>query len=424
MKLKVLVFPAGTEIAMEIHRALRHSKFVELYGATSIPCHADFVFKNCVEVPFVSKPGFIDAMNDVIDKFGIDYVYPAHDDALLRLTQEAHSLHARVVTTSLKTVDICRSKKRTYSYLDGRNYVPRTYLSADSVDGFPVFIKPDIGQGGTGTMLIESREKLEEALTSETEYVICEYLPGEEVTVDCFTDTHKTLRYIGPRTRDRIRSGIAARSKFIPVTSEIRDIAEDLNRTFDFNGAWFFQLKKNREGEYRLMEVAPRIAGTMGLSRNIGVNLPLLTLYNMERQEVEILSNGNRLLLDRAFIARYDPGIEWDTVYVDFDDTLVKGGNVNPFLMAFLYQQRNKGKRLVCLSRRIGDVNWEMDWNSIPRSLFHSIVNVRMNESKAAYVTEGGIFIDDSFAERKAVHQKGIPVFDVDMVESLFDWRA
>ena len=41
---KVLVFPAGTEIAFEIHHALRSSKFVKLYGATSVACHADFVF--------------------------------------------------------------------------------------------------------------------------------------------------------------------------------------------------------------------------------------------------------------------------------------------------------------------------------------------------------------------------------------------
>jgi hypothetical protein len=37
---------------------------------------------------------------------------------------------------------------------------------------------------------------------------------------------------------------------------------------------------------------------------------------------------------------------------------------------------------------------------------------------------KNAIFIDDSFAERKKVHDVlGIPVYDVDMVESLIDWR-
>ena len=41
---KVLIFPAGTEIAFEIQNALKYSKFVELYGINSTSCHAEFVF--------------------------------------------------------------------------------------------------------------------------------------------------------------------------------------------------------------------------------------------------------------------------------------------------------------------------------------------------------------------------------------------
>ena len=60
---KVLVFPAGTEIAFEIHHALRSSKFVKLYGATSVACHADFVFENCVEgLPYVDEPELVDRL--------------------------------------------------------------------------------------------------------------------------------------------------------------------------------------------------------------------------------------------------------------------------------------------------------------------------------------------------------------------------
>ena len=99
---KVLVFPAGTEIAFEIHHALRSSKFVKLYGATSVACHADFVFENCVEgLPYVDEPELVDRLNQVIDKLGIDYVYPAHDSAVLVLTREQARLHAPVVTSDL-----------------------------------------------------------------------------------------------------------------------------------------------------------------------------------------------------------------------------------------------------------------------------------------------------------------------------------
>ena len=37
---KILIFPAGTEIAFEIFNALKYSKFVELFGGTSANDHS------------------------------------------------------------------------------------------------------------------------------------------------------------------------------------------------------------------------------------------------------------------------------------------------------------------------------------------------------------------------------------------------
>jgi len=422
----VLVFPAGTEIAFEIHQALCHSKFVRLFGATSVPCHADFVFARCEEgLPYVDEPGLIDRLNELVDRLGIDYIYPAHDSAQLCLTREQARLHAQVVTSPLETVEICRSKNMTYRFLAGAEYLPRSFSDVDQVDEYPVFIKPSVGQGAVGARLIPDRAGLEEALSEGVEYAICEYLPGREFTVDCFTDRHGTLRFVGPRSRDRIRAGIAVRSQSLPEDGRIREIALDLNSRFRFNGAWFFQLKENAQGQYRLMEVAPRIAGTMGLSRNLGVNMPLLTLYNLWGYDVDILPNQPPLLLDRAFISRFRSPIVYDTVYVDFDDTILLRGQVNAGLMAFLYQAKNQGKRLCLISKHAGDLYAELERCGIAASLFDDIICLSQTDSKIPYIQGNAIFIDDSFAERRRVSQAcGIPVFDLDMVESLYDWRA
>ena len=173
------------------------------------------------------------------------------------------------------------------------------------------------------------------------------------------------------------------------------------------------------------MEVAPRIAGTMGLARNLGVNMPLLTLYNMWGFDVNILNNENQLTLDRAFISRFESDIEYDTVYVDYDDTIVMGEKVNPYLMAFLYQARNKGKKLVLLSKHRGDLDSDMSGHCISRELFDEVIWLKAEESKADFIKGKAIFIDDSFAERRRVREAcAIPVFDLDMVESLMDWRS
>ena len=428
---KVLVFPAGTEIAFEIHTALRNSKFIHLYGATSVPCHADFLYETCVNgVPFVDAPEFIDSMNAVIDRFGIDFVYPAHDSALLELSMHEDDLHAKVVTSSYFTVRTCRSKLKTYAYLFSHDadYLPRWWSSADRVldTDFPVFVKPAVGQGAEGAEKIENRDALDRKVADGKEYAICEYLPGREITVDCFTDRHGALRFIGPRTRDRIRAGIAVRSHSIPIEKQVADIAVHLNTHFKFNGAWFFQLKKDRFGLYKLMEVAPRIAGTMGLSRNLGVNMPLLTLYNMLGTDVELAENPVSLVLDRAFISRFHSDVAYVNVYVDFDDTLIVRGKVNPMLIAFLYQAKNKGKNVHLLTRHDGNIFDKLEEHGISASLFDSVICIGKSGKKSCFIhSAASVLIDDSFSERMEVHENsGAYVFDLDMVESLLDWSA
>lgn len=422
------MFPAGTEIAFEIHNALKNSKFITLYGATSVPCHADMVFKRCFDVPFVDEPGLIDALNRITDVGWIDYIYPAHDSALLRLTRDREILHAKVITSDLKTVEVCRNKNKTYEYLDGKYYIPKHYASPDDVTEFPVFVKPSVGQGSEGAEKIDDRAALYRKLLDGREYAICEYLPGAEYTVDCFTDRHGELRYVGQRTRDRIRSGIAVRSTFVNTDRIVNAMAHDINNRLSFNGAWFFQIKAGKYGQYKLMEIAPRIAGTMGLSRNRGINLPLLTVYNMLGMDVNILNNNKDILLDRAFISRFKTDVEYNTVYVDFDDTLIIDGKVNTQLIAFLYQAKNNKKRIILLSKHDGWLEQDLLNYGISPKLFTDIINIGMRryaKTKADFVKPNSILIDDSFSERKLVHEKcGIPVFDVDMVESLYDWCA
>ena len=81
-KKKLLIFPAGTEIAFEILNALKNSKFVEIYGGASIDDHSEFVYKNLIKgFPYADSDKLVDYLNQVIEEYGIEFIYPAHDDA-------------------------------------------------------------------------------------------------------------------------------------------------------------------------------------------------------------------------------------------------------------------------------------------------------------------------------------------------------
>ena len=59
------------------------------------------------------------------------------------------------------------------------------------------------------------------------------------------------------------------RSKAVPVTAEIREIADEINRRLRFRGLWFFQVKQAADGRFKLMEISTRCAGTMCLYQEI-----------------------------------------------------------------------------------------------------------------------------------------------------------
>ncbi|MBQ7155196.1 MAG: ATP-grasp domain-containing protein [Synergistaceae bacterium] len=279
-KKRVLIFPAGSEISFEIVNALKYSKFVELVGGTSAEDHSEFVFKELIHgFPYVNDEGFLGFLNEKISEHRIDCVYPAHDSVSVFLSEHADEISAMCIITDEFTTKTCRSKKATYEYFAGEEFIPRMYSSADEVEAFPVFVKPETGQGSQGAKKISSKEELVNALNEDPSRIICEYLPGMEYTVDCFTDAEGVLRAAKLRDRERIRTGISVRSRSLGDDPKVQEIASRINSRLNFKGAWFFQLRRNIDGKYMLMEISPRIPGTMGVSRNAGINFPLLTLY-------------------------------------------------------------------------------------------------------------------------------------------------
>lgn len=421
----VLVFPCGSEIGLEVNRALAHSKHFTLFGANSVDDHGKFVYKNYVAgLPFVHTPQFIHELNNVVQNQKIDFIIPAHDSAVLKMAENQDIIAATVITSCAETCRICRSKKKTYEVFEHLIPTPQVYSLTQPMS-FPVFLKPDVGQGTKGTYTANTRKEVEFYLQKDPTLLALEYLHGKEYTVDCFTDRHGTLSFVAGRERTRIYSGISVNSKEV-MDDRFREMAETINRRLAFQGAWFYQLKARSGGELVLLEIAPRVAGTMALFRADGVNFVELSLFDRMGIDVSLIRNHAVMEIDRALFARFEMRHDYDWVYLDFDDTLIVNGLVNTDVLKFLYQARNMGKKLVLLSRHRKDIRETLRHFALSEALFAEIIVLTQGEKKSDFIVNpNSLFIDDSFAERKEVYDKlRIPVFGLDAVESLFLWRV
>lgn len=425
MKYKVLVFPCGSEIGLEIHRSLSNSIHFDLYGASSVKSnHGKYVYKHYIEgLPQIDSTNFLEEINQIIEKNQIDFIIPAHDSVQLELSKHEHLLACKLISPSYETCQICRSKSATYLFFKGKIETPIMYSAPFKNIPFPLFLKPDIGEGSKGTVKIESIEELNFYLSqSSDDLLVLEYLPGKEYTIDCFTDRYGELKFVGGRERKRIKSGISVDSQVVQ-DMRFNEIAKIINSELCLRGAWFFQVKERSDGELVLMEIAPRIAGTMGLYRNRGVNFVALSLYDKLGLPTNILHQNFNLSMDRALINRYYLEINYEHLYIDLDDTIIVDGKVNMWVVSFIFQCLNKGIKVHLISKHRGDIYEYIQ--SFRLGFFDSIIWLEGTDQKFKYITQfPAIFIDDSYEERRQVHEKlGIPTFDLTSIEGLLDWR-
>lgn len=422
-KINVLIFPSESN-SNELHDALSYCFNVNVFGGSSIKRHGAYIYKNynCC-LPNIKSEAFIKEFNDYLDDNNIDVIMPTHDTVALYLAEHADDIHARVVQSDVRTNRICRSKVLTHETFCDCDFIPNRYIKKKDIV-FPAFAKPDVGEGGHGAFVANNYKDL--SFIEYKDYLITEYLPGNEVTVDCLTDKNGVLLCALPRTRDRIFGGIAVNSKSMQVTEEISNIANTINNRLKFTGLWYFQLKGDKNGKLKLMEISTRCAGTMCVSRARGYNLPLLSVYTVMGYDISVAQESMNVEMDRALIARYDMHLDYDTVYIDFDDTITLRGEINPLAMYFLYQCRNKGKKVYLLTRHLNDIHDSLVRYAVSENLFEDIIYIPDSEQKILYIKEPkSIFIDNMYKERQEVANKcHIPVFDADGFEFLLDWRV
>lgn len=426
MKKNVLVFPCGSEIGLEIHTAVSNSIHFELFGGSSVDDHGKFVYTHYIDgIPNVDHPDFVDKINKIIDEYNIDLIMPAHDSVVLRLAQEKAkgSINSIVVTSPVETCEIARSKLKTYQYFANIAAVPELYSSATDVldSELPVFLKPDVGQGSKGTQLATTLEDIAFYTKKDQTLLIMENLPGKEYTVDCFTDKSGKLLFSKGRERTRISNGISVNSHIVD-DERFEKIANLINQKLTFRGVWFFQVKENKNDELVLMEIAPRIAGTMALVRCKGVNLALLSLFDALDYDTAVFENNNNLVIDRALQNSYQHDIQYQHAYIDLDDLVIFENKINPRVMAFVFQCINKKIALHLITRHTADLDETLKKYRLS-GIFDEVIWVKEGEEKHSFINESdAIFIDDSFAERKKIHDNcHIPTFDSHMLESLIE---
>lgn len=419
MKKRVLVLNCGTLTSTDLNMALRYNDEFEIWGASTNENHGIYVYKNYIDdIPNISDKNFIEVLNQKIKEYDFKFIITPHEDLSLFLQEHNSEINATIVCSEYETALLCRYKSKTYEKMKSYDFIPKVYRRED-VEEFPVFCKKDTDQGGMHAYKVENKEDLSTYASSD-EMIICEYLPGEEVTIDCFTNKNGKLLYCSPRAADRILAGIDVHARRIELSDEIKYIAESLNKEIKFRGFWFFQIKKDKHGKFKLLEIATRLAGAFALNKSLDVNLPLMALKDFDEQEVEIIFNDIKVEVDKQFFSKYLLDLKYDEVYVDFATCFENTEIINTLLIMYIYQCINKNKKLILISEN--DVESFLENKKININVFSKIIKPKMIEKE---MQKNSILISNNEElKNKLKKERGICCFSSNFVEALIDWKA
>lgn len=404
MMMNILLYPSGSLVAQEIYDALKFEKNLTLYGTDyDMNNFSSFYFENYIEgCPIINntnKEIVLSFLQDIVLKYSIKYIFPTFDGVMEFLKENEERIGTKILLPDISTIKVCNSKKDTYLRFKNLLNVPIVYSKHD-IEAYPVYIKPIRGYGSRDHKIIHNPEDIKPLDLSK--YIITEYLTGDEFTIDCFTNKNGDVLAVIPRQRLRTVNGLSISSKTIELT-DAKHMANIISTKLNMRGAWFFQVKFDSFGNLKLLEIAPRIPGSMCTSRMNGINFPLLTILDQNGDNVDILNKNMCIHSFKIFKNYYKIDLDFNQIYCDLDDTIVIKNKINVDMIKLLYTFIDQNKKITIITRNDNAIEY---MKTFRLNLYDEIIYVPKSDKKSKYIVNRNcIFIDDSYSERKDVHE-------------------
>lgn len=248
--------------------------------------------------PSADPDGFVDAIESELARNDYDMVLPINEatvDVVVR-NAERFEPYTTVPFLPYERLLVGLDKRRTIDAAREAGIPhPATYCSdehsiehVESELGYPVVVKPPIGEGRRGISVCDTRDELERAAregeATHGTVIYQEYIPnggerGVYTLYDC--DGELTGLTVQRRLRSRPPDGGASTYRETIEDPELVALASRLLESIDWRGLAMVEFRyDDRTGEPKLIEINPRLWGSLSLSTYAGVDFPYL-LYRL-----------------------------------------------------------------------------------------------------------------------------------------------
>lgn len=310
---RVLMTGAGAPGAAGILKCLSLEPRLQVITADANPESAGhYLSKDFIQIPKADDPGFIETVLRICRKKNIHVVLPLVTRELMHFATHLNEFEmagTRVLVTPPASLEIAINKSRLYEFLQWRGIDVPAFRIVETVEQFiqavnelgypeqtPCF-KPSLSNGSRGFRILseqineadllfnykpaQTRMRLNDAIRILSsapfpELLVSEYLPGPEYSVDCLCNKGEAILVI-PRLRKKMINGISVEGEFIRQ-EEIIGYCTRIIKELQLQGNIGIQVKQGADGQFLLLEINPRVQGTISAGLGAGINLPVLAI--------------------------------------------------------------------------------------------------------------------------------------------------
>lgn len=309
----ILMTGAGAPGAAGILKCLKQEGRFHIIAADARPNPAGkYLADDFVTIPLAGDNGFAEAIAAICKRKDIRVVMPLVTKELIPLAQykpQLEKLGVKVLVAPASSLEIANNKSRLYEFLQWRGLAVPEFRVVETAEqfkqaakelGFPgkaICFKPSVSNGSRGFRIIDDKAdeydllfnhkpsavymRYEEAVRVLSaapfpELLVSEFLPGEEYSVDCLA-CHGEAVVVAPRVRTKTINGITTEGVFIQQP-DIIAYCTRIIKELQLHGNTGIQVKKSEGGAYLLLEINPRVQGTISAGLGAGINLPVLAI--------------------------------------------------------------------------------------------------------------------------------------------------
>jgi carbamoyl-phosphate synthase large subunit len=313
---RVLVTGAGGPAAVSVLKSLRSDPSVTLIAADMDPWAAGLYLVPAAEralIPAGLAAGFADALLQRCLAMRIDIVIPTVDSELRPLAA-ARARFAAAGTELLlapdRALDLTLDKLALARCCADVVRVPRTESLAATDPAswaYPVIVKPRTGSGSRGISLVASARELG-AMDCAGEFLVQEYLPGQEYSIDVLADRSGHIIAAVPRVREKVDSGVSVAGRTVR-DPELEQFGTAVARCTGLTYIANVQCRRDRLDRPALLEVNPRAPGALPLTVASGVDMPRLALDSLRGRRVPEHVDFREIAMVRFLEERFiEPG--------------------------------------------------------------------------------------------------------------------